>query len=495
MQLRFKESKDLVFIDKPSGFSTHSPDLGKRGACEIYEKQLGSRLYVAHRLDKTTTGCLALARTPQAATELTELFQSRDVKKKYLFLTANRSVDHELECQQDIEGKPASTRFRRVKRSPFFELWEAWPLTGRAHQIRIHASHIGLPILGDPTYGGANFPHLCLHAAELSIPGYDVCSSPPPVFMERLGLLKDRVLVSWLSEMDRRQRLFGFLQNRHQCLRLVHLPQLRIDQFGDQLWIYWYFDKDPSEDDLQRFEFLGGLLKKEWCLRKMQNRGEDPHKRLMWTSPGWQESWLAEERDLKFQLQSDQGQSPGLFLDQRGNREKLLGLSRGRSVLNLFAYTCGFSVAAALGGASKVTSVDVSRPFLDWGRRNMDLNGISPEGHEFFQQDSFLFLKGALKRQRQFDLIVCDPPSFGRHKNGVFRLEQDLEDLLKACWDVLQTQGCLLLSCNLEKWTLQEFKSRIQKVLNPRHIDDGVSGWDFEAPNQEPLMKSVWVKK
>lgn len=495
MKLRFKESQDLIFIDKPAGFSTHAPDLGKTGICEIFQKETGLNLSVFQRLDKTTTGCLALARTSEAAAAMTELFQSREVKKKYLFLTASKSEQSEFECHKDIDGKPATTRFQRVKRSPFFELWEAWPLTGRAHQIRIHAAELGLPILGDVTYGGESFPHLCLHAAQLEIPHHDTWICPEPLFMDRLGLLKDPVLVSWLSEIDRRQRLFGILRNPTQCLRLIHTPRLRMDQYGHQLWIYWYHDQDPTETDLKRFEFLGGLLRKQWCLRKMQNRGEDPHARQIWTSPGWTASWQALENDLNFQFHSDQGQSPGLFLDQRGNRSRIRSLSPNQRVLNLFAYTCGFSVAAAVGGARQVTSVDVSRTFLEWGRENLTLNGLDPQAHEFFQQDSLLFLKGAVKRERRFDLIVCDPPSFGRHKNGVFRLEQDLDELLIACWTVLEPKGSLLLSCNLEKWSYQEFKSRVQKTLKARQVEDGLTGWDFEAPNEEPLMKSVWVRK
>lgn len=495
MKLHFKQSTDLIFIDKPAGFSTHSPDLGKLGICEIFEQELQTKLYVVHRLDKTTTGSLVLAKSPEKAAWLTERFQNRQVQKKYSFITDRPSSTIELENKTAIDGKEALTRFRRLKRSPFFELWEATPATGRAHQIRIHASQLGLPILGDETYGGTKFPHLCLHSLELLIPGEDPWITTHPRFMERLGLLKDSTLCRWVSEIDRRQRLYNFLKAPEECLRLIHLPEIRLDQFGDQLWFYWYQDQEPKAQDLIRCEFIADLLQKKWLLRRMQNRGSDPHARLLWTGEDWKASWTAQENGLKYQFHSESGQSPGLFLDQRENRRKVLSLSSQKRVLNLFAYTCGFSVAARAGGAREICTVDLSGPFLEWGKQNFNLNAFDPSQYEFYQQETLVFLKGTQKRERQFDLIICDPPSFGRHKKGVFRLDQDFPELLKACWECLSLQGQLLFSCNLEKWDLIELQKRIQKVLPGAKIEKGSVGWDFELPNEEPLMKSFWIKK
>ena len=495
MKLQFKQSSDLLFIDKPAGFSTHAADHGKLGICEIYEKEWGSKLFIAHRLDKTTTGSLVLAKSSQKAAELTELFQSREIEKKYTFITDRASSEMNLECHQPIEGKPASTRFRRLKRSPFFELWEAMPASGRAHQIRIHAQALGLPILGDEMYAGTRFPHLCLHSAELRIPGENPWITPQPRFMERLGLLKDPILVRWLSEIDRRQRLYNFLSFPQECLRLIHLPELRLDQYGDQLWFYWYHDSSPQTQDLQRCEFIASLLQKKWLLRHMQNRGENPNEKKIWHSEDWKSSWQAEENGMKLQFHTDQGQSPGLFLDQRENRLEVRHRSHGLRVLNLFSYTCGFSLSAALGEASEICSVDLNKSFLVWGRENFNLNQVPSSRYEFYQQEALLFLKGATKRTRQFDLIICDPPSFGRHKDGVFRLEQALPALLKACWEVLTPSGQLLLSCNLEKWDFHELQSQVSKILRNAKLSQGSQGWDFELPMEKPLMKSLWLKK
>ena len=500
MKLQFKQRDSLIIIDKPAGFSTHSPDPGKLGICEIFEKELQTKLYISHRLDKTTTGTLILATDSKKAAELTEIFQNRQAEKTYLMITGAVSAADEFTCLEPIDGKTSETEFRRLKRNAFFELWQAKPKTGRAHQIRIHAAKIGIPILGDETYGGAPYPHLCLHAQELRIPGEEPFVSLNPLFFDRMGLLRDRELVQWLSEIDRRQRLYGFLQTPQTTLRLVHRSDLRIDMMGDQLWIYWYREADPTAEDLERCEVLAGLMKKNWLLRKMQNRGEDPNKRFIWSSADWKQSWTAEENGLLYQFHTENGQSPGLFLDQRGNRRRVLQNVRGQRVLNLFAYTCGFSAVAAFAGATEVTSVDLSSGFLKWGQQNFSLNGLDPKLYNFHQSEAMLFLKGSIKRQRQFDLIVCDPPSFGRHKDGkkssVFRLDQALPELLAQCWEVLAPQGYLLFSCNLEKWDREKLKRQIQSVLKPRKpIQFGEQEWDFELPNEEPLMKSFWIQK
>ena len=161
----------------------------------------------------------------------------------------------------------------------------------------------------------------------------------------------------------------------------------------------------------------------------------------------------------------------------------------------MFAYTCGFSVNAAAGGAAEVTSVDLSKTFLDWGERNLACNHLEPSACQFIKQESLLFLKGALKRNRQFDLIICDPPSFGRHKDGVFRIEKDLPELLKLCWQTLRPEGQILLSCNFEKWTLEDLIALARKNLKGAKIEMSPQAWDFEVANVEALMKGIWIQK
>ncbi len=125
---------------------------------------------------------------------------------------------------------------------------------------------------------------------------------------------------------------------------------------------------------------------------------------------------IVEEHGIRFRADLREGQKTGLFLDQRENRRTVETLSSGRRVLNLFGYTGGFSVYAARGGASRVTTVDIASGAIDAARENFALNGFDPEAHEFSATDVFEFLRACRGRGDKFDLVVCDPPSFARNR-------------------------------------------------------------------------------
>lgn len=509
MKLRFLDRNDIIYIDKPYGISTHSPDLGKLGIVEIYQKELGFALYVVHRLDKTTSGALALAKTPEKAEELSELFKARKIQKKYWFLTDRHpdfedkihvsTIEKEGKAMRSLhsEAPNSETHFRRIKRSPFYELWEASPKTGRSHQIRLHAADLGMPLLGDTLYGGSAFPQLCLHSLEIQIPGEEPWVCPPPRILERLGLLRDQELVKLLGAIDARQRAYGFLAQPQAALRLSHTEseEMRLDLLGPVLWGLWYKEQDPTAKELQRMECLAGILRRPFIIRKMNNRGKDPTSKLTWYSdPPPQSPWIAEENGIKFEFYAERGLSSGLFLDQRHNRKWVLENTRSKKVLNLFSYTCGFSVVAAVGGASEITSVDVSADFLNWGKQNFSVNGLDPAKYEFFKQDSLFFLDACIKRQRKFDFIICDPPTFGRHKEGIFRFEKDWKSLLDKIARCLNPLGTLLFCHNYEGWDQDEFQERMAKLPGWKLLPDVPRGLDYEPPNAPVILKQALMR-
>jgi 23S rRNA (cytosine1962-C5)-methyltransferase len=115
------------------------------------------------------------------------------------------------------------------------------------------------------------------------------------------------------------------------------------------------------------------------------------------------------------------GQKTGFFLDQRENRSRVAEISGGKDVLNVFAYTGGFSVAAALGGATRVTTVDIAAPAVETAERTFRLNGLDPAKHAFQAADAFdvladLSSRGAAGQHGPHNLIVLDPPSFVRNR-------------------------------------------------------------------------------
>src|SRR5207302_10719388 len=132
-------------------------------------------------------------------------------------------------------------------------------------------------------------------------------------------------------------------------------------------------------------------------------------------------------------LSLSEGYSVGLVLDQRDNRRRLLtghiaagfelgvGVQAALEILNTFAYTCAFSVCAAKAGA-RTTSLDLSKKYLEWGKRNFTLNRLDPAGHDFIYGDTFAWLRRLAKKRRRFDCVVLDPPTFSRSKeHGAFQ--------------------------------------------------------------------------
>lgn len=156
---------------------------------------------------------------------------------------------------------------------------------------------------------------------------------------------------------------------------------------------------------------------------------------------------IIEEQAMRFGLDFGAGYSAGFFIDQRANRA-LVRRSAPRRLLNTFAYTCSFSVAAALAGAETV-SVDLSKKSIDRGRENFALNQLDTAGHRFLADDVLEVLPRLGRRGETFDAIILDPPTFSRGNKGRrFQVEHDLGALLLAALEVASPRAKILLSTN-----------------------------------------------
>lgn len=129
---------------------------------------------------------------------------------------------------------------------------------------------------------------------------------------------------------------------------------------------------------------------------------------------------VVQEGDMRLLAELHHGQKTGLFLDHRDNRAFVRREAGACRVLNLFSYTGAFSVAAALGGASAVTSVDIAAGAIAAARENFELNALDLEPHEFVAKDVFEFAEAAKQARRSFELVVCDPPSFANSREQLF---------------------------------------------------------------------------
>jgi 23S rRNA (cytosine1962-C5)-methyltransferase len=153
------------------------------------------------------------------------------------------------------------------------------------------------------------------------------------------------------------------------------------------------------------------------------------------------------ERTLGYGIDFSAGYTVGLFIDQRENRRFVRDLAPA-TLLNCFAYTCSFSVAAATVGA-KTVSVDLSKKSLARGRENFALNSLSTTDHRFLADDVLAVLPRLARKGEKFDVIILDPPTFSRsHRGKTFQVEQDFETLLLAALEVAARNARILLSTN-----------------------------------------------
>jgi len=149
------------------------------------------------------------------------------------------------------------------------------------------------------------------------------------------------------------------------------------------------------------------------------------------------------EGPANFFVDVRRGQKTGFFLDQRNNRSYVAGYAKGASVLNLFAYTGGFSVHAALAGARRVTTLDQAKPAIETARRNFELNGINEHLHGFIAADAFDFLAKTSRGRQRFDIVICDPPSFAPSAKSVPHAVRAYTKLNAAALSVVKTGGLL----------------------------------------------------
>ncbi len=156
------------------------------------------------------------------------------------------------------------------------------------------------------------------------------------------------------------------------------------------------------------------------------------------------------ERDLRFLVNPWDYVDTGLFSDHRETRRMVRALAHGKDFLNLFCYTGAFTLYAIKGGARTTVSVDRSRTAIAWAQRNLDLNGLSADGHRFLQSHAFDFLSKAKARREFFDLAVVDPPSFYaiRNRQEHFDIAQDHPRLLNAVSAVMRKGGIIFFSTN-----------------------------------------------
>ena len=185
------------------------------------------------------------------------------------------------------------------------------------------------------------------------------------------------------------------------------------------------------------------------------------------------------ENGVLYQVFMNDGLMTGIFLDQHEVRGSLVdGLAMGKSLLNMFSYTAAFSVAAAIGGASQTTSVDLAKRSRELSKAHFQANGISTDDHRFIVMDFFEYFKYAKRKGLTYDVIVLDPPSFARNKKQTFSVAKDYHKLISQSLEILNPGGIIIASTNAANVSRQKFTEQ---------IDKGFAGRSYQILNKYGL--------
>jgi 23S rRNA (cytosine1962-C5)-methyltransferase len=218
--------------------------------------------------------------------------------------------------------------------------------------------------------------------------------------------------------------------------------------------------------------------------------GPDGRKLRRLTGPPPPDRLFVEEHGVRMEVDLAHGQKTGAFLDQRENRARVRALARGRRrVLNLFSYAGGFSVAAALGGAERVTSVDVAAAAHASAQRTFRANDVDPGAHSFVSADAFMFLEQARQRGERFDLVISDPPSFAPSERARQRAESAYRKLHAAVGAVLDEGAILCAASCSSHVSMEDFLATLDDATLGR--DDLSVREVFGQPPDHPSLP-VW---
>ncbi|MDN7243084.1 class I SAM-dependent rRNA methyltransferase [Planococcus sp. N028] len=242
---------------------------------------------------------------------------------------------------------------------------------------------------------------------------------------------------------------------------------LTIDYFDGYYMLSWYsegmytFKADVIAALRELVEFKGIYQKKRFDTKGQYieeddfvagERGEFP--------------LIVKENGMNYAIYLNDGAMTGIFLDQRDVRNKIKEkYAKGKTVLNTFSYTGAFSVAAAIGGAAKTTSVDLAKRSSSKTIEQFSINNIDYESHDILVMDVFNYFKYAKRKELKFDMVILDPPSFARSKKYTFSTSKDYTNLMKEAIEITADAGVIVASTNSASFGMKKFKGFIDKAF------------------------------
>ena len=280
-------------------------------------------------------------------------------------------------------------------------------------------------------------------------------------------------------------------------------PELTLDLFTDVAVLSTYGREDPAPIAEAAVALLP--LRAVYLKRRPREAGTLGSEERAARAPALPlrgarvESVDVQEKGLTFRIRPAEGLAVGLYLDMREARSWVRTHARGTTLLNCFAYTGGFGVAARAGGAERAVDVDLSRRSLAWAEENARLNGQSPPPGDRVAGDVFDWLRRLGKRGERFEAVVLDPPGFARGRTGTFSAARDWPGLVALAAPLVAPGGWLLAACNVAALSGRRFEAALaegvrragrtaEEVARP-----GASPIDFPTPRGEEAPLKVRV--
>ncbi len=315
--------------------------------------------------------------------------------------------------------------------------------------------------------------------------------APEPVLTEGATMVLNRLIKN-------QRRLDSWLiKNAISCYRLydADIPEyaVAIDIYEDSVYVQEYAAPASIAEKVARDRFAevkqavkefarearGQVHYKE----RRRQKGDSQYEKF---NQGPSATISAFEGKAEFEINLSDYLDTGLFLDHRPVRRLIAEMSAGKSLLNLFCYTAAVSVQAALAGAARTLSVDMSNTYLDWAQRNYDLNNLSASKHHLLRADCLKWLE--TESHEKFDVIFLDPPTFSNSKKmeSVLDVQRDHGDLIRNSMSKLADGGVLIFSNNFRKFKMDELVTR---QFNVENITAQTLDLDFE---RNPRIHNVW---
>lgn len=264
---------------------------------------------------------------------------------------------------------------------------------------------------------------------------------------------------------------------------------LTVDSLGDILFATFFEESKDEEKIINILDEIALLKGFETFIVQKKYKSENLNEAIRGEIPPFA---IAIENGLKYKINFF-NKNIGIFLDMKNGREYLSSICKDKNVLNLFSYTCAFSVCAINAGASKVVNVDMAKGALTTGRENHHLNNLDTKKVKFMPYD-ILKSWSRIKKEAPYDIIIIDPPSF---QKGSFAATKDYEKIIKRL-DELASENCIVLSClNAPELDTNFIKNIFSEFAKDFVFEKRLENLNtFVAINEEKALKNlVFIKQ